>query len=137
MDREEAVMTTRWPLWALTVVSVGWVAGCGDPFPGTWEEEDPSCDRPSEFTVEDDLTGDATVYADDMGCEPCRFDFEMEEADEWVYTGDVTVTTPACIAACDETGFAVCEVYDDGESGHCTVSVGLCTKGAEFVKVSD
>jgi hypothetical protein len=32
---------------------------------------------------------------------------------------------------------AVCEVYDDAESAHCTVTIGLCTKGAEFEKVSD
>lgn len=130
-------MGDRWPAWVWAATSMGFVVGCGDPFPGTWEEEDPSCSTPSEFTVKDDLSGDGVVVTDDMGCEPCRFDFEMEESGDWVYTGDVTVTTPACIAACDDTGLAVCEVYDDGERGHCSITVGLCTKGAEFVKVSD
>lgn len=128
----------QWLIHAvLAAGAVSLLTGCGDPFVGTWEEATPNCGTPSTFTVEDDLTGNATIYVAAAGCGVCTFTFETEESGDGVYDGPIAVTDAACAALCAATGHATCVLEDDEETADCSVSAGFCSERDIFRKVSD
>jgi hypothetical protein len=91
------------------------LAGCASPAIGDWRSSDTVANEHNEMKLEDDLSGEATVYfyLDD---EPYFADYDVTWEDE----GDTIAVDLECKGDCASFDFKMdCELNDDEDEMEC------------------
>jgi hypothetical protein len=120
-------MTKSNALLATMALSTLVLAGCSDPIIGDWREADPDCAERGEFTVDDDLNVDGTLYIyDGLNCQTCTFDGSIEDKGDGDYEAKVSFDSCGCAVDGATSGRADCRMNDDEDRLSCDLTVGAC-----------
>jgi hypothetical protein len=110
--------------------------GCSDPIIGDWEQQNSLCDGSGEFTVDDDLGAEGTLYLPDGtgSCLACTFDGDVTNEDHNEYSADITFHDCSCQG--NDSADADCLMSDDDAYLDCTLHLPGCGDlGSSWQKV--
>jgi hypothetical protein len=129
-------MRARNTLFVTAICASALLTGCSDAIIGDWEATDKNaCGKKSEFTVDDDLKVEGTIWIEDpinQVCLECDFDGEVENVGDDKYEADIDFDSCACNG--NRSATAECKLKNDKLD--CELDFGQCgTMDEDFEKL--